>query len=233
MSKRLPWWKKHVSDWRAGTRRMSLELKGFYGECLDAQWDLQTELPIDDKKLSIMLDCSPRSVRKLMPLLVAAGKMVKTPTGYYNPRMMKDIVGGEFEVNSTGIRTEFEPKIDKNPMFSTREERRQIPEERNKKAPACEDGQIFLEGGRVKIGEPMAAELLAKYPHASIEQVEVLAAPELTKLASHRRPTQAELVAIVWKVALWNDKDNSRTTARGTVANPGQPRALDVIRGIA
>lgn len=148
---RLPWWKKHVSDWRAGTRGMSLELKGFYGECLDAQWDLQQQLPLDDKRLSMMLDCNPRSVRKLMPQLIALGKMVRTKTGYYNPRMARDILGGrelpvggefdpnsdqidtEFNANSTPIQREFASKVPKNAMFSTRDLRDQRPESEEEK----------------------------------------------------------------------------------------------------
>jgi uncharacterized protein YdaU (DUF1376 family) len=162
MTTRLPWWKKHVSDWRAGTRGMSLEMRGFYGECLDAQWDVQRQLPLDPKKLAIMLGCNPRSVRKLMPELVAMGKMIQTATGYYNPRMMRDILdtdelptGHEFEPvpelvsrrieveyasNSTGIQPEFDPKVPKNPDNSTRVFK--IPDTRvrdkEERADACE-----------------------------------------------------------------------------------------------
>lgn len=153
MTKRLPWWKKHVSDWRAGTRGLSLELKGFYGECLDAQWDLQEQLPLDAKRLAMMLDCNPRSVRKLMPQLIAMGKIVRTKIGYYNPRMMRDILGVEtlpdsselvpvadhvereigsnsekFDEISSPIQIEFDPKVPKNPIITTRDFRYQIPD---------------------------------------------------------------------------------------------------------
>lgn len=145
MTTRLPWWKKHVSDWRAGTRGMSLELKGFYGECLDAQWDLQHQLPLDEKKLAIMLDCNPRSIRKLMPKLIALGKIIRTATGYYNPRMTREIlkvetipsgdefdpVSENFDANSDRIQTEFDAKVPKNPYNSTRVFK--IPETRYEK----------------------------------------------------------------------------------------------------
>ncbi len=142
-NKKLPWYKLNVSDFRSGTRGMSLELRGFYREFLDAQWDIHGQLPHDEKKLAMMFCCNPRSVRKLMPLLIAMGKIVKTVQGYHNPRMTRDILGVnsnpidgeftpfgdidpklvqvEFEPNSSRIRPEFEPKVPKNPMFSTRD----------------------------------------------------------------------------------------------------------------
>jgi Protein of unknown function (DUF1376) len=138
-AKRLPWYRRYVSDWRAGTRGMSLELKGFYSEILDAQWDLQGQLPFDEKMIAMACDCNPRSVRKLLPQLIGLGKIIKTATGYYNPRMMKDILGvetlpvggefdgvcdpirNEFEPNSNPIRSEFASKVPKSSMFSTRE----------------------------------------------------------------------------------------------------------------
>lgn len=138
-SNRLPWYRRFVNDWRGGTRGMSLELKGFYSELLDAQWDAQGQLPLDVKKLAMACDCNPRSVRKLLPELIACGKIIKTAVGYYNPRMMADILnlntvptGGEFDPvsdeiqtevgpNSSQIPSEFDLKVAKNPMFSTRE----------------------------------------------------------------------------------------------------------------
>jgi hypothetical protein len=146
MSKALPWYKRNPTDWRDGTRSkevMSLELRGFYSECLDAMWELQRQLPKDAKAIAMMLGTNPRMVRALMPKLIAAGKIVETVIGYYNPRMMADILGvkdivqtGEFapasdtvgdrvevESRSTGDRVEVEPrpKIQKTPMFSTRD----------------------------------------------------------------------------------------------------------------
>ena len=79
---RLPWWTRDAADWRAGTRGMSLELRGFYREVLYAQWDLRAELPLDDKKVAMLLACSPRLVRAFMPRLIALGKITRTPTGY-------------------------------------------------------------------------------------------------------------------------------------------------------
>lgn len=137
--KKLPWYRRFVSDWRAGTRGMSMELKGFYNEFLDAQWDVQGQLPLDEKKLAMAFDCNPRTVRSLLPELIKLGKVMQTATGYYNARMMKDILGVdtlpvgiefdvystpiqlEFDPNSTPIRSEFELKVPENLTITTRD----------------------------------------------------------------------------------------------------------------
>ena len=135
---KLPWYKKCTSDWRSGTHHMSFELRGFYSECLDAMWRLQGQLPKDVAKLAMLLAGNPRSVRKLLPQLIAQGKLIETAGGYYNPRMMADIlnvdmvpvdgefapnstaIATEFEGNSKGIRAEFDANAPKKPMNSTR-----------------------------------------------------------------------------------------------------------------
>lgn len=97
MSANLPWYKRNPNDWQTGTRRhsMSMELRGFYSECLDAMWMLQGELPKDAKALSIMLGCSTRLVAALMPKLFELGKLCESENGFYNPRMMVDITGDD------------------------------------------------------------------------------------------------------------------------------------------
>jgi uncharacterized protein YdaU (DUF1376 family) len=138
MSARLPWYKRNPDRWRSGTYGMSFELRGIYSECLDAMWDSQGQIPKDVEKLSVMLRCNPRSVRKLIPQLLAIGKLIETSIGYYNKRMMLDILGteelpvgaefepnssrihAEFESNSSGIHAEFESNAPKNPVVSTR-----------------------------------------------------------------------------------------------------------------
>jgi uncharacterized protein YdaU (DUF1376 family) len=124
MSKKLPWYKRDVDAWRGGTRSMSLELRGFYSEFLDAMWDRQGPLENDVAKLAVTLCCNPRSVRKLLPQLIALGKIIDTPDGLVNARMMADLsaaIGRELERNSAGIRTEFEPKVPEKRVFSTRD----------------------------------------------------------------------------------------------------------------
>jgi len=123
----LPWYKRDVDAWRGGTRSMSLELRGFYSELLDAMWDRQGPLPNDVEKLSMIVGCNPRTVRKLLPQLIAANKLLELPEGLMNRRMEKEIIANatksiraELEPNSKGIRAEFDAKIPKNLMFSTR-----------------------------------------------------------------------------------------------------------------
>ena len=126
MSKLLPWYKRYPEDWRRGTRKhaMSLELRGFYGEFLDAMWEMQGELPKCAKALSMLLGTNPRMVRALLPQLIALGKVVEGETGYSNPRMLNDIQGRVEAVStSTGdrVKVESSSKVPKNPMNTTRD----------------------------------------------------------------------------------------------------------------
>lgn len=124
MTRRLRWYKRDVDAWRGGTRGMSLELRGFYSELLDAMWDRQGPLENDVAKLSVTLCCNPRTVRKLLPQLVALGKISETAEGLTNARMQSEFstpIQGEVEANSRAIAREFEPKVSKNPENSTRD----------------------------------------------------------------------------------------------------------------
>lgn len=141
----LPWYKRDVDAWRGGTRGMSLELRGFYSELLDALWDRQAPIPNDESKIAMMVGCNKRTVRKLLPQLIALGKVVETPDGLSNARMAREIedvqpdnskrIRSEFDLNSKRIRPEFERKNPKNPMFSTRV--LEVEEEVDKESPPC------------------------------------------------------------------------------------------------
>lgn len=101
MSGNLPWYKRDVDAWRGGTRGMSLELRGFYSELLDAMWDSQKPLKNDDAHLAMMCCCNKRTVRKLLPQLIALGKIVVTPEGLINARMSKEIA--EANARNSGV----------------------------------------------------------------------------------------------------------------------------------
>ena len=127
MSSTLPWYKRDVDAWRGGTRGLPLELRGFYSELLDAMWDAQGPIPNNDAKLAMMVNCNKRTVRKLLPHLIALGKIIAVEGGLMNGRMQREIfastsraVRAPFDPNSTRIRAEFDRKNPKNPMFSTR-----------------------------------------------------------------------------------------------------------------
>ena len=124
MTKRLRWYKRDVDAWRGGTRGMSLELRGFYSELLDAMWDRQGPLENDVAKLAITLCCNPRTVRKLLPQLIALGKVSETPDGIINERMRSEMtapIQADAERNSKPIAREFAPKVAKKRVISTRE----------------------------------------------------------------------------------------------------------------
>lgn len=157
MGSRLNWYKRCPADWQSGTRKhgMSFELRGFYSECLDVMWELQDQLPKDPKNLSMLLGTNPRMVRALIPKLIDLGKLVETEIGYYNPRMMADILGvesvpvdGPFAPHSPAtdapIASESRPKIRKNPTKTTREVRTDTEAEedteKNTKPASVESG---------------------------------------------------------------------------------------------
>ena len=231
MSKQLPWYKRDVDAWRGGTRSMSMELRGFYSECLDAMWDLQGAIPAEPEKLAIMLCCNPRTVRKLLPQLVALGKLVRTNDGYLNARMADEIeaagskpIPREFDVNSNGIGAEFEPNVAKNPMFSTRVLEKEEEEGEEETPPIRPTNmasspparatalQSKFEKGRVQITADLATEIAIEYPKARLPEVLTAAA---AKLAPMRRLSPDGIDAIVLECARWNHRDNDRPMARG------------------
>jgi uncharacterized protein YdaU (DUF1376 family) len=156
VSKKLPWYKRDVDAWRGGTRSMSLELRGFYSEFLDAMWDRQGPVENDVAKLAITLCCNPRTVRKLLPQLIALGKIIETPEGLINARMMGDLsaaIGRELERNSAGIRTEFEPKVPEKRVFSTRDLDTDSDEEKDKELKCSKNSILGLGRGGVVSAE--------------------------------------------------------------------------------
>lgn len=235
MSKHLPWYKRAPSDWSSGTRGMSLELRGFYSEFLDAQWLAQGQLPKDAKWLALAFQCSTRMVRSLMPKLIAAGKVIETQTGYYNPRMMADILGldqiapcGQFAPQSSTTRApvEHEPsaKIPENPMFSTRDLEAEAEAEAENPENAGARDPIFLNGSRLEISPEFEAELREEFPLADIGQAAIFAVPEARRLS---RPSQDDLTAVLRK-AVAGQRRSQRPTASAK-----QPTVEEVMRGMA
>lgn len=208
----LPWYKRCPADWRNGTRScgMSMELRGFYSECLDAMWEMQGPLPADPKRLALLLGCNPRTVAKLMPQLITAGKIVATWYGFYNPRMMADIseprlpidhgaaarVAASFRSTSPRVRAEFEPKVPKNPENTTREEESDSDSD---SPPDAGEGEIEIGiGGRVVVPPAIAAVLTADLPGVDVAAAADMAAPEILRM---RAPSAADKLAVVRKWA--------------------------------
>jgi len=243
MSRRLPWYKRDVDAWRGGTRGMSLELRGFYSECLDAMWDLQGPIPADPERLAMMICCNPRTVRKLLPQLVDLGKLELTPEGYTNPRMQGEIIDanspanrgefgsnsggirGEFGGNSGRIRGEFDARNPKNPMISTRD-LEEGEEEKDKGGVRARDAVTIRRDG-VEIGEAVAADLLSYFPGVDLKAVAVRAAVELNRQPN---PPHATRLAIVRRCALF---EAQATRPRSPTRAAGKLSVLDIVRGDA
>jgi uncharacterized protein YdaU (DUF1376 family) len=246
MSRRMPWYKRDVDAWRGGTRGMSIELRGFYSECLDAMWDVQGPIPDDVEKLAVMFCCNPRTVRKLLPQLVGLGKVVLTAEGYLNPRMMNDLgravpvpiqagldadqkpARAEFDANSSAFAAEFDAKIPKNPMNSTRDFRREIQKEEEEPRGMRARDDVLITDGRIEIGPFTAAELTAEFPHCDVASVAIRAAPELVKF---RRPSLGDKLAVLRRSAMFDACARQRA-ARSTAkpSGNGKQSVLDYIR---
>lgn len=98
-----PYMKLFTSDYRDGTAHLDFELQGFYFRILTFLHDGEV-VPADVYELARFLHCNSRTVRKLLPKLMAAGKLYQDGFELKNPRIER-----EFEANSTPIQREFEP----------------------------------------------------------------------------------------------------------------------------
>lgn len=99
-----PYMKLFTSDYRDGTAQLSFEVQGFYFRILTYLNDGES-VPADAADLARFLQCNARTVRKLLPKLIAAGKLYQAGFELKNPRIER-----ELEANSTPSQPEFEPK---------------------------------------------------------------------------------------------------------------------------
>lgn len=222
---------------------MSMEERGFYSECLDAMWELQGPLPKDGKRLALLLGCSPRTVAKLMPRMIAAGKIVETWYGYYNPRMMADLVepvlpldhgpaqrvSDAFRSASHRVRAEFDAKVPENPANTTREEESESEIDTPLCARRADDGGISIDEGRVTIAGPAAADLGAEFPTVDLAAVADLAGPELARF---RAPSPADRLAVVRKwCRIAAERQARRLRPTASAEQPGADRETEVVPG--
>jgi uncharacterized protein YdaU (DUF1376 family) len=98
-----PYMRLFTSDYRDGTVNLDFELQGFYVRILTYLHDGET-VPADASELARFLQCNARTVRKLLPKLIALGKLYQSGFELKNPRIER-----ELEANSTPIQPEFEP----------------------------------------------------------------------------------------------------------------------------
>jgi uncharacterized protein YdaU (DUF1376 family) len=72
---RLNWYKRYPKDFREGTRKLTFEERGFYGDVLDLIYEHGNDLLDDDEENAHMLRCSARVFRRLKARLVELGKL--------------------------------------------------------------------------------------------------------------------------------------------------------------
>lgn len=100
-----PYMRLYTADWRDGTRGLSFEVQGFYFRILTLLHDGE-DVPADACRLAVMLQCNPRTVAKLLPVLFTAGKLFNADGLLKNPRMEREAsaasapIEPEFSANS-------------------------------------------------------------------------------------------------------------------------------------
>src|SRR3954470_9867840 len=72
---RLAWYKRYPADFREGTRKLTFEERGFYGDVLDLIYESGNALVDDDAANAHQLHADLRAFRRLKARLVAHGKL--------------------------------------------------------------------------------------------------------------------------------------------------------------
>lgn len=88
----LPWRRHYTGDFRNLMRGRTNEQVGFLLRVQDAQSELGAPLPRNIDDLRLVLNQDKRTIRRLISLLVAAGMLIETETGFYDPRLMLEIL---------------------------------------------------------------------------------------------------------------------------------------------
>lgn len=88
---RSPWFKCYPQDWIEATRGLSLEQRAVYFDCLCIIYQLERQLPKDDRWMSHQLHISSRLWRSIRDALLKAGKLVETDDGYTNERAQLEL----------------------------------------------------------------------------------------------------------------------------------------------
>lgn len=71
----LVWYKRYPRDFREGTRKLTFEERGFYGDVLDLIYECGNELADDDAANAHRLHADLRSYRRLKAKLIELGKL--------------------------------------------------------------------------------------------------------------------------------------------------------------
>jgi uncharacterized protein YdaU (DUF1376 family) len=108
-----PFMRLFTSDYRDGTVALSFELQGFYVRILTYLHDGES-VPADPAALATFLHCNARTVRALLPKLIAAGKLYEADGLLRNKRVDRDLepnsspIETEVDLNSNGIDAELD-----------------------------------------------------------------------------------------------------------------------------
>lgn len=98
---RLSWYKRYPVDFRDGTRRLSFEERGFYGDVLDLIYETGDDLPDDDEENAWRLRCDVRTYRRLKARLVELGKLLVDAGRLRNPRAIIEASAAASRIAST------------------------------------------------------------------------------------------------------------------------------------
>lgn len=82
----LAWYKRYPRDFREGTRKLTFEERGFYGDVLDLIYEHGDQLPDDDEANAYHLHSDVRTFRRLKTRLVGLSKLRVEDGCLRNPR---------------------------------------------------------------------------------------------------------------------------------------------------
>lgn len=91
MTQAMKWHKRYQRAYTEDTRHLDLETRGAFQDCLDYIYEHETPIPLDDKFMAHFMHVSERKWVTVRGKLVADGKLIKTQTGYINPRAEEEL----------------------------------------------------------------------------------------------------------------------------------------------
>ena len=154
-SQRTPFLKFYTDDWIAGTLELSFEAKGFYLEILLRMWERKGPVPNDEIWLARNLNCNPRTVRKLLAVLLECGKFRIEDGQIINNRMMREISTMllHWQSKPNSKRIEPEPKESEPPLQPVEPDLMLNSTGRQAKTPTKSKAQKTLPEAIVRIEE--------------------------------------------------------------------------------
>lgn len=90
MARGRPWYQRYPADWIVGTRGLTLEEKGAYGDIVEYLNERDHALPDEDRIIAALIECSVRKWRAIREVLLRKGKLQVVHGYITNPRFERE-----------------------------------------------------------------------------------------------------------------------------------------------